>query len=177
MAVRERRAQARAALTPQPTGVSETNLIDARLQRLKLEGTPRPKRERRQPAPPLSPVPLTTEFLDFMLPAADPAAAEVDYETLTQKMMSNIFAESHLGGEDEGRENGVNGDPHGAMRSPVSPSPTVQELTAGTGMLAAQSPISPSRLSRVEEDDSEEDLLDEMDEEEDGGVMERGETP
>ena len=63
------------------------------------------------------------------------------------------------------------------MRSPVSPSPTVHELTAGTGMLAAQSPISPSRLSRVEEDDSEEDLLDEMDEEEDGGVMERGETP
>lgn len=43
------------------------NLIDARLQRLKLEGTPRIKREKRIAAPPMSPIPLSADFSDFML--------------------------------------------------------------------------------------------------------------
>ena len=94
VATRERRAQARAVLTPQPTGGSETNLIDARLQRLKLEGTPRPKRERRQPAPPLSPIPITTDFSDFIIPNMETSDGDVDYGTLAQRMMKDIFATS-----------------------------------------------------------------------------------
>jgi hypothetical protein len=43
-------------------------LIDARMQRLKLEGTPRVKRTRRQMAPPLSPLPASADFSQFMLP-------------------------------------------------------------------------------------------------------------
>lgn len=77
-------------MSPQQTGMSTTssigdnNLIDARLQRLKLEGTPRIKRERRMPAPPMSPIPLTADFSDFMLSmqhtggSGDPGSAGVE---------------------------------------------------------------------------------------------------
>ena len=87
-ASREKRAQARAALTPQTTGASENNLIDARMQRLRLEGTPRVKREKRRPAPPLSPLPASTDYTEFMLPSQ----GDLDYGTLAQKMMDNIFS-------------------------------------------------------------------------------------
>lgn len=87
---RERRAQARAALTPQTTGASDVNLIDVRLNRLKLEGTPRVKRERRQHAPPMSPVPATTDFSlsDFMIPQS--GDGDFDYGTFAQRLMSDL---------------------------------------------------------------------------------------
>lgn len=117
VALRERRAAARAALTPQPTGAStssENNLIDARLQRLKLEGTPRIKRERRQPAPPPSPLPANTDFSDFMLP--NMGSQDVDFGSLAQKMMMNIF--------ESPAPNGAK-SPDGAddISLPVTPSP------------------------------------------------------
>jgi cytokinesis protein len=105
--VRERRAQARVALTPQQTGgstASETNLIDARLNRLKLEGTPRVKREKRQYAPPLSPIPAAADFSDFMIPMMGEG---VDYGSLAQKMMDDLFGGEGGGGgrhEEEGGE-------------------------------------------------------------------------
>lgn len=89
VALRERRAAARAALTPQATGTSDTNLMDARLQRLKLEGTPRVKRERRMPQPPASPLPANIDFGDFMLSGGEDQT--VDFGSLAQKMMMNIF--------------------------------------------------------------------------------------
>lgn len=91
-ALRERRAAARAALTPQATGTSnkepETNLIDSRLQRLKLEGTPRIRREKRSAAPP-SPLPAAADFSDLLLPSVD--TENVDYGSLAQKMMMNML--------------------------------------------------------------------------------------
>lgn len=91
-ALREKRAAARAALTPQATGSShkeaETNLIDSRLQRLKLEGTPRIRREKRSAAPP-SPLPAAADFSDLLLPSVD--AENVDYGSLAQKMMMNML--------------------------------------------------------------------------------------
>lgn len=92
LALREKRAAARAALTPQPTGASqkeaETNLIDSRLQRLKLEGTPRIRREKRSAAPP-SPAPAAADFSDLLLPSVD--SDNVDYGSLAQKMMMNML--------------------------------------------------------------------------------------
>lgn len=93
-ALREKRAAARAALTPQVTGVSqhnkdaETNLIDSRLQRLKLEGTPRIRREKRS-ATPMSSLPTAADFSDLLLPSVD--AENVDYGSLAQKMMMNML--------------------------------------------------------------------------------------
>lgn len=91
-ALREKRAAARAALTPQVTGAShkepETNLIDSRLQRLKLEGTPRIRREKRSAAPP-SPLPAAADFSDLLLPSVD--SQNVDYGSLAQKMMMNML--------------------------------------------------------------------------------------
>jgi hypothetical protein len=95
--LRERRAAARAALTPQPTGsVPETNLIDARLQRLKLEGTPRIKRERRHPAPPPEAIPATADLTDFMVPKDVSDVA--DFGSLAQQMMANICDTPGTGG-------------------------------------------------------------------------------
>lgn len=132
---RERRAAARAALSPQPTGASERDLVDARMNRLKLEGTPRVKRERRVAAPPLSPVSATTDFSDFMLPAMG-TDGDLDYGTLAQRMMNNIFSSSDLGGQagEGGQEvvsplpgkEGVAWSPgklNGSKSGPPSPSP------------------------------------------------------
>lgn len=121
IALRERRAAARAALTPQQTGGSETNLIDSRLQRLKLEGTPRIRRERRQPAPPPSPLPANMDFSDFMLPTSQ--SENVDFGSLAQQMMANLSG------------NGLDSlgpvDPAGAL-SPASPSPvSVSQFSNG----------------------------------------------
>lgn len=134
IALRERRAAARAALSPQPTGAStssDTNLIDARLQRLKLEGTPRIKRERRQPAPPLSPLPVTTDFSDFMLPSVD--SQNVDFGSLAQKMMLNIFESPASAG------GGSKSDSPSPMESPTrsqfTATPEVPTLLADDALL------------------------------------------
>ena len=127
MAIRERRAQARAALTPQPTGSSEKDLIDTHLKRLKLEGTPRVKRERRQPAPPISPLPATTDFSDFMLPSlSSNTTGDVDYGTLAQRMMNDIFAVTGLS-NNEGPPSSSQNGPSGrdSSGSSISPSPVV----------------------------------------------------
>ena len=112
---RQRRAQARAALTPQPTGSSETDMIDARLQRLKLEGTPRIKREKRRALPSVEPIPASADFSQFALPTLGDGAAEVDYGTLAQKMMNDIFAVNGLEGMDA---NGVKEEPLSPLTSP-----------------------------------------------------------
>jgi cytokinesis protein len=106
LASRERRAAQRAAaLTPQVTGVSvassigDRDPIDARMLRLRKEGTPRVKRERRQPAPPLSPG-LLSEFGDF--PSTMPEQAfeglDFDYGTLAERMMQDLGLGSGSGG-------------------------------------------------------------------------------
>ena len=102
---RERRAQARAALTPQTTGASDVNLIDVRLNRLKLEGTPRVKRDRRQHAPPMSPVPATADFSlsDFMIPQS--GDGDFDYGTFAQRLMSDLQLAGGSPGEVDRAEN------------------------------------------------------------------------
>ena len=95
-ASRERRLAARAALSPQPTGSSDGNLMESRLQRLKIEGTPRVKRERRAAAPPLSPTAETTDFSDFMLPSLDGAAGD-DFGGAALRIYESIFSPSPEG--------------------------------------------------------------------------------
>lgn len=88
--MRERRAAAhaaRSALSPQVTGAPDTNLMDARLQRLKLEGTPRTKRERRTAAPP-EPLPASSDFSALTLSSLN---GGFDIGSLAQKMMMTIF--------------------------------------------------------------------------------------
>lgn len=82
MSSRERRAQARAALSPQPTGRSESDLIDARMNRLKLEGTPRVRRQRRQ-ASSLAP---ETVFSDFLVTSD----GDFDFGTAAMRMLEDI---------------------------------------------------------------------------------------
>ena len=106
-------------MSPQPTGVSvESNLIDARLQRLKLEGTPRVKRERRAAAPPLSPIPASSDFSDFMLPSM---GDESDYGSLAQKMLDDLF----------NPESGVS--TFEVLDDPPSPSPGGNDLASLLG--------------------------------------------
>jgi cytokinesis protein len=76
-------------------------LIDARMNRLKLEGTPRVKRERRQPAPPISPLAAQTVFSDFLIPAN----GDFDFGTAAMRMLEDIRQD----------------------QSPPSPSPTPKE--------------------------------------------------
>lgn len=129
-ALRERRAQARAALTPQATGKSEGDLIEARMNRLRLEGTPRIKRERRQHAPPISPLAADTEFADFMIPMGE-NGEDFDFGTAAMKMLEGIRRNDDDGSEAVGpeteKQNGQNG---GLSRKdsetdidPPSPSP------------------------------------------------------
>jgi cytokinesis protein len=88
-ALRERRAAERQHFkAQQTTAAAETDLIDARLQRLKLEGTPRIKRERRQPAPSLEALPANADLSDFMLPRD--MSDVTDFGSLAQQMMANI---------------------------------------------------------------------------------------
>ncbi|KAK4683997.1 hypothetical protein P7C73_g6211, partial [Tremellales sp. Uapishka_1] len=171
--VKERRAQARAALTPNVTGSStmtETNLIDARLNRFKLEGTPRVKRERRQPMPPLSPVAIATDFssLNFMLPDLT-GSSDFDFGGLANDMLRNIHGTGGTGGLDVERS-------ETEAMSPPSPSPS--PLDAGgleSRMLVASSPPSLGRQVDEEEDQGErvpeEEDREEMihEEEEEGG--------
>ena len=84
---------ARAALSPQPTGSSDGNLMESRLQRLKIEGTPRVKRERRAAAPPLSPTNETMDFSDFMLPSVEGD----DFGGAAQRIYESIFSPSPEG--------------------------------------------------------------------------------
>jgi len=177
VASRERRAQARAALSPQTTGASETNLIDHQMQRLKLEGTPRPKRERRTPASALSLLPITADYSDFMLSNRGLANSDMDLGSMAQKMMNGIFEKNGL--EHDERVHTFNGQEEEKIRSPISPSPVMGD----PGMLGEGSPMSPSPLARVEEDDPEEQLDDEeedeegMEELEDGDRTAREESP
>lgn len=124
--MRERRAQARAALTPQATGgssSSETNLIDARLQRLKLEGTPRVKREKRQVAPPMSPIPADLDFSDFMIPQMGNG---VDYGSLAQKMMDDLFSVKLGPDSAEETQVGVDGERSGLEDVPEESLPLAE---------------------------------------------------
>lgn len=66
--------------------------MESRLQRLKIEGTPRVKRERRAPAPPLSPTAETTDFSDFMLPNLD--GASDDFGGAALRIYESIFSPS-----------------------------------------------------------------------------------
>ena len=98
MQIRRRRDEARAAkaLRAQPTGNSiTTNLIDARLEKLRAEGTPRIKRPKRHAAPPVSPDPDTSEFPDFTFTGD---SGDMDYGSLAQRMMNDIFATSGIQG-------------------------------------------------------------------------------
>lgn len=102
-----------------------------------------------------------------MLPTTDYGAGDVDYGTLAQKMMANIFAGNGLGEEEV-----ANGEDR-EMRSPESPSPMKRDLAS----LRGESPISPSPLSRVEEADPEEELVEEDDESEGGDRTARDQAP
>jgi cytokinesis protein len=69
--------------------------MESRLQRLKIEGTPRVKRERRAAAPPLSPTAETTDFSDFMLPSLD--GASDDFGGAALRIYESIFSPSPEG--------------------------------------------------------------------------------
>lgn len=142
-ATRERRAQARAALTPQTTGASEKDLIDTRMQRLKLEGTPRVKRTKRQPAPPISPIPATTDFSDFMLPTDKTAEpGDLDYGTLAQKMMNDIFAAN---GMKEGGREGI--ETPSRSKADMIPTPEIQIEEDAMSITSGGMPVSPSPIT------------------------------
>lgn len=74
------------------------------MNRLKLEGTPRVKRERRQPAPPISPLAAETVFNDFVIPAN----GDFDFGTAAMRMLEDIRQDqsppspspNNLGGEE-----------------------------------------------------------------------------
>lgn len=59
------------------------------MNRLRLEGTPRIKRERRQHAPPISPLAADTDFTDFMIPMGD-NGQDFDFGTAAMKMLEGI---------------------------------------------------------------------------------------
>lgn len=123
------------------------------MQRLKLEGTPRVKRTKRQVAPPLSPIPATADYTDFGLPAISASQdPDLNYGSLAQSMLNNMFSAAGLPGSmgdpveespslSVGKDNGLR------VSSPTSPSP----LTGDLNPLS----ISPSnaRMHRVEEED------------------------
>ena len=126
-ALRERRAQARAALTPQPTGKSEGDLIEARMNRLRLEGTPRIKRERRQHAPPISPLAADTDFADFMIPMGE-NGQDFDFGTAAMKMLEGIRRNDDdegpgVGGMQQEQQNGLERKAGEADIDPPSPTP------------------------------------------------------
>ncbi len=126
-------------------------MIDTKLNRLKLEGTPRIKRERRTPAPPLSPIPITSDFSDFMLPNFDG-----DYGTLAKSLMDQINSGTLTPGLD-GFSSGIRGSGGGGgveEMSPPSPSPGA-DMRIGMGMLGEM----PVKLEN-EEDDGMEVMVD-----------------
>lgn len=156
-ATRERRAQARAALTPQVTGASEKDLVDARMQRLKLEGTPRVKRTKRQMAPPLSPIPATTDLTDFMMPLATTQGESVDYGTLAQKMMNDIFAANGMAAAESPQIRVEDAS------MPVSPSPVTGDLgplggSPGSAEQSVASPVKGLRGAMLRAGQSDESL-------------------
>ena len=166
-------------MSPQTTGASEQDLVDARLQRLKLEGTPRVKRERRKPAPPISPLPDTADFSDFMIPQLNDGES-VDYGTLAQRMMMDLelfprggegrsstpkSAQRPLSDETPSRVLGPN-SPNGSMRH-LTPeretSPALSfEMPIDVALISSHG--SPSPLVRVDEADEEEQDEDDDDE-------------
>lgn len=59
------------------------------MNRLRLEGTPRIKRERRQHAPPISPLAADTDFSDFLIPMGE-NGQDFDFGTAAMKMLEGI---------------------------------------------------------------------------------------
>lgn len=103
------------------TGKSEGDLIEARMNRLRLEGTPRIKRERRQHAPPISPLAADTDFSDFMIPMGD-NGQDFDFGTAAMRMLEGIRR-----GDEDGQ---------GAAVDPAAP----QEPDGDAGYVAPPSP-------------------------------------
>lgn len=113
------------------------------MQRLKLEGTPRVRRTKRQPAP-LSPVPADTELADFMMPTTTEGSG-VDYGTVAQRMMNDIFAANGMSAAGSPQIRVEDSD-----TMPVSPSPVSGDLDPLSGspnkasdamMLAPDTPL------------------------------------
>lgn len=82
------------------------------MNRLRLEGTPRIKRERRQHAPPISPLAADTEFADFMIPMGE-NGEDFDFGTAAMKMLEGIrrndedgFEAVATGPDGQNRQNG-----------------------------------------------------------------------
>lgn len=68
------------------------------MNRLRLEGTPRIKRERRQHAPPISPLAADTDFSDFLIPMGE-NGQDFDFGTAAMKMLEGIRRDNEEGGE------------------------------------------------------------------------------
>ena len=127
------------------------------MQRLKLEGTPRVKRTKRQAAPPLSPIAATTDYTDFGLPSISASQdPDLNYGSLAQSMLNNMFSAAGLPASSDPLEEDspimpMSASSEGGLRgsSPTSPSP----LTGDVYSLGR----SPSKYT-MERVDEEEDL-------------------
>lgn len=134
-------------------------MMDARLQRLKLEGTPRVKRERRQPAPPMSPLPDTTDFTDFMIPSltGQSNTSDIDFGSVAAKMMDTLFAANGMTGSGSGGFSVDSpdrvalkmerNDSDGGTMSPTSPSPQYGNMAPLTDHVVREGRLSPTKRS------------------------------
>ncbi|WVQ98293.1 hypothetical protein IAU59_005416 [Kwoniella sp. CBS 9459] len=186
-AARERRAAAKATLTPQTTGASTVSrdLIDGTMQRLKVEGTPRVKRERRAHIPPPSPLPQTTDFSDFMIPLHTGDTEGFDFGSLAQRLMldENFFPGS-LGGDPSHIDLGLlSPQPTGGEPlSPESPSPNPLSIAEQDGkslmlpISEVSRPMSPHSLADLHEEDEEDEQDEEEEEEEEEETADEDES-
>lgn len=120
------------------TGKSEGDLIEARMNRLRLEGTPRIKRERRQHAPPISPLAADTDFSDFLIPMGE-NGQDFDFGTAAMRMLEGIRRNSD---DDAAASNGLPAAPQPEDKydvEPSSPSPGVEKIL-GQDMVFTQTP-------------------------------------
>lgn len=100
------------------------------MNRLRLEGTPRIKRERRQHAPPISPLAADTDFTDFMIPMGD-NGQDFDFGTAAMKMLEGI---RQTDGDDFNAPP-ISAEPADLDDEPPSPSPGMAKGTNGSMVL------------------------------------------
>ena len=113
------------------------------MNRLRLEGTPRIKRERRQHAPLISPLAADTDFADFMIPMGE-NGQDFDFGTAAMKMLEGIRRNddddgaegNRVPGATQDRPNGLDRRDSGADLGPPSPSPG-GEIKLGQDMVLA----------------------------------------
>ena len=106
-----------------------------RMQRLKLEGTPRIKRTKRQAAPPMSPLAASTDFSDFGLPSLPVTQDEAfDYGNAAQGLLNELFMANGEYAADNANVMDV---------TPIK-SPSMGSLTSGMSM---SDPTSPSPMT------------------------------